>query len=95
MELSYRDEEEKVFQFPPPNASAQRFIDEEITSIGILHGGFDNSLPVWFCQLVHLKEASFRSAPPQIPLLGESLSNSPVHLAGVGGVAAEHAPVAA
>ncbi|KAL7549609.1 hypothetical protein ACHAWF_013483 [Thalassiosira exigua] len=56
---SYRDEEGKVFSFPPPNASVQKFIDEEILPSGSsARGTVDDSLPGWFRKLTRLQQAS-------------------------------------
>ena len=59
-ESSYRDHDGKVFSFPPPNASVQQFIDDEVLSSGMPRGAVDTSLPGWFPQLVRIQESTVR-----------------------------------
>ncbi len=61
-ESTYRDEEGKVFRFPPPNASVLRFIDEEIVSSGLTRAVVDESLPAWMPSMVRIQIQEKRRA---------------------------------
>lgn len=43
----YRDNDLVNFDFPPPNANVQLYIDEEIPTFEYSRGGYDDSLPSW------------------------------------------------
>ena len=67
----YRDTEKKAHSFPPPNASVQRFIDEECISSGLVRGEYDDSLPDWVGLLVRQQRGvgSTAPAPALVPRL--------------------------
>ena len=55
---SFRDDDGKLFSFPPPNANIQHFIDEETLSFGFSRGGFDDSLPSWVRVMARLQQSA-------------------------------------
>ena len=60
----YKDADGKVFSFPPPNASVQRFINQEITV------EYDDALPLWVISQVRrqrraMAAGSSLSPPPK------------------------------
>ena len=58
---NYRDVEGKSFPFPPPNASVQRFIDEEVMVVR------DDALPPWVCGQVRLQRGAAAPAASLTP----------------------------
>lgn len=55
----YKDDDNKQFSFPPPNCNVQIFIDEEIPSNReYARGGYDDTLPPWFREMINMQEAS-------------------------------------
>ncbi len=52
----YRDADGKTFNFAPPNASTQLFINNEIPAYGYSRGGYDDSLPRWAASMVKCEE---------------------------------------
>jgi hypothetical protein len=51
----YQDEDGKYWDFPPPNYPVQKYIDNEIDP-HVVRGGVDDSLPLWFADLVSSQE---------------------------------------
>jgi hypothetical protein len=56
----YQDEDGKYWDFPPPNYPVQKYIDNEIDP-HVVRGGVDDSLPLWFADLVSSQELALSS----------------------------------
>ncbi len=59
----YWDADGKRFDYPPPNADIQLFIDNEIPAHGYSRGGYDDSLPPWVAIMIKCEEAAEDNTP--------------------------------